>query len=140
MRWLLTLGTVVRPACGEVITWNVTSGTWNVGGNWSSGAVPTTSSTAIIDSGRTVLLGTGVSGTAASIIVANTNTGTLSLSGGQLMATTSIVGNNQGASGAVTISSGTWANSGDLELGRSGTGTMLLTGGRVSNATGYIGN
>ena len=70
--WLLTLGTVVRPACGEVVTWNVTSGTWNVGGNWSSGAVPTTSSTAIIDSGRTVLLGTGVSGTAASIIVANT--------------------------------------------------------------------
>ncbi len=130
---------VPEPAAGDV-TWNVPSGNWNVGSNWSGGLTPFASGTAIIDGGRTALLGSGGVGTASRAIVANTSTGTMSLSGGQLTATSSIVGMSQGSNGTVTISSGSWTNSGDLELGRSGTATMQISGGRVSNATGYLGN
>jgi autotransporter-associated beta strand protein/T5SS/PEP-CTERM-associated repeat protein len=129
---------VAEPAPGNV-TWNVSSGNWNVGGNWSGALTPFSSGTAIIDGGRTVLLGSGVVGTAATAIFANASTGTMRLSGGQLTATTSIVGANQGSNGAVSISSGTWSTSGDLELGSSGTGTLAVSGGRVTNVGGFLG-
>jgi autotransporter-associated beta strand protein/T5SS/PEP-CTERM-associated repeat protein len=37
------------------------------------------------------------------------------------------------------VSSGTWANSGDLTVGYEGTGTLNVTGGNVTNASGFIG-
>ena len=37
------------------------------------------------------------------------------------------------------MSSGTWANNGDLTVGVYGTGTLNLTGGSVTNSNGYIG-
>ena len=44
------------------------------------------------------------------------------------------LGSEAGSVGTATVSSGTWANSGDLAVGSSGTGTLTMSGGLVSVA------
>jgi autotransporter-associated beta strand protein/T5SS/PEP-CTERM-associated repeat protein len=41
--------------------------------------------------------------------------------------------------GTATVSSGTWANSGDLFVGLSGTGTLIVNGGSVTSEISFIG-
>ena len=42
--------------------------------------------------------------------------------------------------GTATVSSGTWANSGNLRVGKGGTGTLNVNGGLVTNTNGYLGD
>jgi autotransporter-associated beta strand protein/T5SS/PEP-CTERM-associated repeat protein len=56
------------------------------------------------------------------------------VSGGSVTNTTGVLGYNNGSVGTATVSSGTWANSGDLTVGVSGTGTLTMSGGLVSVA------
>jgi T5SS/PEP-CTERM-associated repeat protein len=42
------------------------------------------------------------------------------------------IGINAGSVSTATVSSGTWANSGNLTVGYHGTGTLTMTGGLVS--------
>ena len=54
----------------------------------------------------------------------STGTGTLSVNGGNVNSAGGAIGRNAGSVGTATVSSGTWANSGELYVGRSGTGTL----------------
>ena len=67
------------------------------------------------------------------LYVASTGTATLEvIAGGYATNTIGYLGFNAGSAGTATVSSGTWANSGNLTVGRSGTGTLTMTGGLVS--------
>jgi fibronectin-binding autotransporter adhesin len=75
-------------------------------------------------------------------------TGSLNVTGGYVTNLNAVVGNQEAGGegfGAVTVSSGTWANNGNLDVGFQGTGTLTMTGGLVivsgslsKNATGTI--
>ncbi|CAN5589595.1 hypothetical protein BH09VER1_BH09VER1_40860 [soil metagenome] len=123
-------------------TWTAANGTWNVPGNWSGNAVPTSSGDAYINNSGTARLGVGVSGTASTVFVGATNGGGnyLSVESGTLVDVGAILGNSAGSNGTVGVSSGLWFNTGALIVGGSGTGTLLINGGQVVSAAGLIGN
>jgi len=73
--------------------------------------------------------------TAFELYVGNAGTGSLLVNGGSVSNTDAFVGN--GGSGTVTVSSGSWASSGDLTLGK---GTLSISGGSVTNAAGSVGS
>ena len=62
------------------------------------------------------------------------------VSGGRVANVRGWVGSSAGSTGSVTVSSGTWANSGNLTIGNSGVGTLVVSGGSVTNTKGYLGN
>ena len=91
----------------------------------------------ILDSGTTtVSTATNFDG---DLYVATTGTASLEvITGGYATNTTGYLGFNAGGVGTATVSSGTWANSGNLYVGGEGTGTLSVTGGSVTNSDGYI--
>ena len=56
------------------------------------------------------------------------------IAGGYATNSIGYLGFNAGSVGTATVSSGTWANSGDLTVGQFGTGTLTINGGLVSVA------
>ncbi len=75
-----------------------------------------------------------------SLYVATTGTATLEvIAGGYATNTYGYLGYDAGSVGTATVSSGTWANSGELYVGYSGTGTLNVNGGSVTNRIGYLG-
>jgi autotransporter-associated beta strand protein/T5SS/PEP-CTERM-associated repeat protein len=54
------------------------------------------------------------------------------VNGGLVTNSEGYLGNNASSVGTATVSSGTWANSGNLEVGGFGTGVLTMTGGLVS--------
>ena len=80
------------------------------------------------------------------IYVGNTGHGTLNVTGGSVTNTDGYLGRTITGSyldppgvGTATVSSGTWANSGDLFVGYESYGTLNVAGGRVTNASGFLG-
>ena len=72
--------------------------------------------------------------------VATTGTATLEvIAGGYATNTGGWLGYDVGSVGTATVSSGTWANSGNLSVGNSGIGTLNVTGGSVTNMFGFLG-
>lgn len=54
--------------------------------------------------------------------------GTLTVNGGNVTSTFGYIGSNATALGTVTVTSGTWTNSVNLNVGTSGTGTLTISG------------
>jgi autotransporter-associated beta strand protein/T5SS/PEP-CTERM-associated repeat protein len=80
-------------------------------------------------------------GGGAALRIGNSGTGTLNLTGGSVTNSLGYLGVFAGSVGTATVSSGTWANSGELVVGYYlGTGTLNVTGGRVTNGVGIVGN
>ena len=91
---------------------------------------PVRADTALNSGTTTVSTGTNFG---SNLYVATTGTATLNvIAGGYATNTTGYLGHNAGSVGTANVSSGTWANSGNLTVGRSGTGTLTMTGGLVS--------
>ena len=91
-----------------------------------------------LDSGTTtVSTGTNFG---VNLYVGTTGTATLNLTGGLATNTDGYLGFNSGGDGTATVSSGTWANSGDLTVGAIGTGTLTQgTHGTINlNAGGTL--
>ena len=65
--------------------------------------------------------------------------GTLNVTGGLVTNTDGYVGYNAGGVGTANVTSGTWANNGNLYVGNSGTGALNVTGGSVTNWVGTLG-
>jgi len=97
----------------------------------------------------TATVSSGTWANSGDLFVGLSGTGTLNVSGGHVTNTNGSIGGGfvagEGGGGFVsgvgtaTVSSGTWANSGDLFVGFSGTGTLTVNGGSVSNTGGFIG-
>ncbi len=85
-----------------------------------------------LDSGTTTVSTGTTFGT--NLYVADTGTATLVIAGGLATDTYGWIGNSAGSVGTATVSSGMWANSGDLFVGHSGTGMLTMSGGLVSVA------
>ena len=100
-------------------------------------AVPVRADTILNSGTTTVSTGTNFGG---DLYIATTGTATLNvIAGGYATNTTGYLGTNAGSVGTATVSSGTWANNGELFVGYSGTGTLNVTGGSVTNLDGYLG-
>src|SRR5206468_3264312 len=99
---LIFLAMVCHRVDAANITWNVSSGNWDVASNWAGGAVPTASATAIIDSGFAALLPASVSGTSWDVVIGSTTSGSITISGGNLSDTYGYLGNNAGSNGTAT--------------------------------------
>jgi len=74
------------------------------------------------------------------LYVATTGIATLNVTGGMATSGTGWLGSSPGGNGTVMVSSGTWANSGDIIIGDKGTGSLKVTGGRVISTNGILGN
>ncbi|MEN9667684.1 MAG: hypothetical protein RLZZ326_4047 [Planctomycetota bacterium] len=61
------------------------------------------------------------------------------MTGGSVTNTVGFVGWGGSGLGTVTVSGGTWSNSGLLALGADGSGTLNVTGGSVTNTDGFLG-
>jgi len=121
----------------------ISSGTWNDGNIWSGSTVPTSADTVNINGGFTVNVTSVVSGSAHALLVGETGTGALILSGGQVTNFAGAIGAYAGSNGTVTVNSGTWTNSDNLQIGFRGTGNLTVNDGSVivTGATGfYLGN
>lgn len=58
----------------------------------------------------------------------NGGNGALTLTGGRVTSTLSLIGVNSTSVGNVTVTGGTWSNAGSLGVGTSGTGTLTISG------------
>ncbi len=132
------------------------SGTWNAA-NWG-GVDPTETDSLAIDNGGTVVMPDGVSGTYHDLRLGVTDggSGSISISGGELIAPRDIMDFGSGAaflgyasssSGSVVMTGGTWDN-GATYVGFEGAGSFTLAGGyadsifvvgQSSNGTGNFG-
>lgn len=92
----------------------------------------------------TVGVGGSISHPAGYLLVGTsttTGTGTLQLTGGTISSSFARIGEEIGSQGFVSVSSGTWTNSGDLEVGYDGTGSLSISGGSVIvEGQTYIGS
>ena len=155
-------------ACATDFCWNVPSGIWSVGGNWTpSGGPPTSTSTVTINNGGTATVdSTNAQSSNATI---DSNSAVVVLSGGIWTNAGSSPGFNEeggaiivgetGTGGILTIDNGgtvttSGANgahdgtiligdqtgsSGTITLGNGGTGTALLTSTAVDGSNFYVG-
>ncbi len=151
------------PPARADITWNVASGDWSSGGNWSGGAVPTVNDNADIFNGRTAtitrtgevcnnlyvgtvagsgsiqMIGGGLSVT-NSAFVGYSSTGNLTQTGGSStigapgQMSYLYFGYYSGANGTYNLSGSGQLTAYDEYLGYSGTGTFSQSGG-VNNTT-----
>ena len=121
---------------------NVTGGSVTSGGNCDIGYLGT--GTVTVESGGTWDMSDGTLpdwGVIANgmLYVGNFGTGTLNVNGGRVTNPDGYLGYSDSSVGTVTVTSGTWANSGDLTVSYQGRGTLNVNGGRVTNTNGYIG-
>ena len=106
------------------------TGTLNLTGTMSGTSTPTAVVLDMTTSAAAGLLqirsGTG------HLRIGNSGTGTLNVTGGSVTNFSGYLGYEAGSVGTATVSSGTWANSGDLTVGLNGAGTLTMSGGLVS--------
>jgi autotransporter-associated beta strand protein/T5SS/PEP-CTERM-associated repeat protein len=140
----LLLGASLSAASAADVTFTGTGlgANWFTPGNWSTGALPTTTGTATLTPGRDVLLGTGTSTVDTLVISGNSN---LSVTGSTSRLNTgsfSPAGNIQVRTGTLSVSNralvtGTF---GDINIGQGGTGTVLInTGGTLATGAANFG-
>jgi len=133
------------------VTWNVASGNYDVGANWSTGTVPTVTDVAVIGNGGVATLTLSGSTTGATLAVGQDGAGSLviagsgthSISGGSLIGFTTASSAVPGV-GSLSIGSGatlridggsgsTVVGSGAGALGASGTLTVASGGNLIFN-------
>ncbi|MCE5187172.1 MAG: metallophosphoesterase [Planctomycetaceae bacterium] len=128
------------------IAWNnnASDGNWNTPSNWSTGAVPTTSTSdrAVIPIAAGPVFSEGRSATTYRVLLWKTN-GTLTMSGGSLTTNNYFdVGNTAADSGTLIVESGTLTMSGasgHFFCGRAGTAAVNMSGGAVNvGGTFYV--
>lgn len=133
-------GFQVQSAYADSVFWNGSAnGDWFTDSNWVwDGHTPRASDSARIDSAGP-LITSGQTGSVGTLFVGLGNTANLTLAG-TLNSGTVTLGNSVGSNGAVTVSGGTWTNTGNLYIGNAGVGTVSLTSGATasSDAT-YLG-
>jgi fibronectin-binding autotransporter adhesin len=69
----------------------------------------------------------------------NGGTGTLTMTGGRVTSTLSLIGANSAGVGTVTVTGGTWSNAANLNVGSSGTGTLTISGSGGAGGTVIVG-
>jgi T5SS/PEP-CTERM-associated repeat protein len=124
------------------------TGTLNVTG----GSVTSTDGWLGYDAGGvgTATVSSGTWANSGDLFVGYLGTGTLNVTGGSVTNTIGLIGGGgyvgvgegrvvTSGVGTATVSSGTWANSGDLFVGLSGTGTLIVNGGSVTSEISFIG-
>ena len=131
---------------GQTVDWkNGTTGSWFDPANWWGNQVPTAANNVAIDNAgdASVPFNTGVPGSGADLNVGVIGTGTLRIvSGGDIIATTTYIGNVANANGSIIVNGGgsSLTLSNNLNIGQGGTGVLdINAGGTVSNAYGKIG-
>ena len=135
----MLISLLVVPRCADAQTTLLTSGTWNVPGNWSNG-LPTSSISATVDNSCTVFAPTGISGSTSTLYIAISGTGALTVNGGNVTGSNSFLGLNAGSNGMATITGGKWATNYGLFVGFFGTGTLSLSGtGLVTSGSAVLG-
>ncbi|NPU69916.1 hypothetical protein HL667_33335 [Bradyrhizobium sp. 83012] len=142
----IALGTVlVQTTPVLAVDWTgLTSTDWFNAGNWSGG-VPTSASSATIDTAGNAAV-VGVAGAQATAVkVGDANASALTVQdGGTLSATQGMIGGQAGATGAVTVdgAGSTWSTSGSLDIGSHGTGALSIRNGAAVTVgdTVWIGN
>ncbi|MCP3470142.1 autotransporter domain-containing protein [Bradyrhizobium sp. CCGUVB1N3] len=139
------LAATTTPSRADDAWTGTTSTDWFTASNWSTGAVPTSGDTAVLD---TVTPNATVVGAAGAqpfaLIVGFSGTGALTIQNGGTVSNngTGAIGLAFGSTGTVTVdgAGSSWAHSGNLFVGDSGTGTLTIrNGGAVSSGTGAIG-
>ena len=136
----LALATVA-PARADQTWVGANSNDWFDAGNWSGGAVPTSTDHVTIDTvdPNTTVVG-AVGATANGLTVGDISAGMLTIqNGGTLTSGGGTIGNQSGSTGIVTVdgAGSSWTNSGGLFVGFSGTGTLTIqNGGTVSSSGG----
>ena len=138
---------------GSVTSTDVTLG-YDAGGtgtlNVTGGSVTNTTGYLGYSSGSdgTATVSSGTWANSMDLHVGYSGTGTLNVTGGSVTSANGVLGffvvgfdGNPDAAGVgtATVSSGTWANSGNLVIGVGGTGTLNVTGGSVTNTNGFLG-
>jgi len=136
----LALFSPIWGARASTTSWNrTTAGKWSDSGNWNGG-LPTFSSTATVNSG-TAGLAAGYSGSFGTLRMgtSSSRTGSINLTGGLLSGGNAYLGYATGGIGVVTLSSGTWSETGLLTVGQAGQGTLNISGGLVTSWGGVLG-
>lgn len=129
------------PAHADSVFWNgPNGGDWFLDSHWVwDGHTPGAADFAYINTSTGPLISTSTSGYADRLFVGTSSQGVLTI-GGTLATATATLGNSGGAEGTVTVSGGTWTNSGALYVGIDGVGTVVVTsGGSASAGTAYLG-
>ncbi len=135
---------------GGMVIFNSSAGSTVVGENTGSqGTLNLSGGTNLNQTLWVGYYGTGtVSVTGGQLVATNTQAhigffgnGTLNQSGGMVLLKNPIVGENTGSHGTLSLSGGTNLNVSSLIAGYSGTGSVLVTGGQlvVTNSFTYIG-
>jgi T5SS/PEP-CTERM-associated repeat protein len=125
--------------------WTGSSATdWFTATNWSTGAVPTSADTALINTDTPHAAVVGAAGAQAGVLyVGYISTGTLTIqTGGTVSSANGVVGYNSGLASTVTVTGtgSSWTNTVDLAVGVAGAGALSIqNGGAVSNGLGAIG-
>ncbi|WP_245441566.1 autotransporter domain-containing protein [Rhizobium vallis] len=119
------------------------SNDWFTIGNWNTGAVPTASDDATVNSNSPIATIDGASAHADTIVVGDSATGRLWIQNtGTLSSNNAVLGNLVGSVGMAGIAGAgaTWTNSADLTIGNFGIGSLTIYGtGSATNAAGIIG-
>ena len=122
-----TFGGAIQDGAGTAALYKEGAGTLTLSGSNSyTGATTVNGGTLAVTSGGAINHG------GANLNVGLFGTATLNVTGGRVTNADGSLGSYAGSVGTATVSSGTWANTGDLVVGNSGTGTLTMTGGLVS--------
>lgn len=168
LRWLLASTCIVATPATAADWLSATSSSWFLAANWNPATLPTASDSVTINNGgtstissagavaRNVILGNaaGQSGNievtggsltltpggypTGSILVGNRGTGTVTVSNGGTVSSSStyIAANDAGAMGTVTVTgTGSQWSTGFLDIGSSGNGTLNVRNGATVSAT-----
>ena len=98
--------------------------------------------TKILSGAVSVVTGGSIDQPNANMIVGQSggDSGSLNVTGGLVNNSRSYLGYDAGSNGTATVSSGTWANSGEFYVGYGGTGVLAISGsGVVTNSNAYVG-
>lgn len=134
------------PAHAATIVWNGTTSTdWATPGNWGSNSVPTAADVAYVGdtSINGAVIGTGVNGVAATLVVGAATAGALTISGGGTLVTDfgNVATGSGGGQVTVTGAGSSWFNTTTLTIGGTGSGSLvILNGGAVQDSFGLIGS
>ena len=131
-------------ASADNVSWNVASGAWETGSNWSTGNVPGGSDFAYIDNGGTATLSTNVGSVLSFQIGSDVGkSGTLIQSGGALDSTTTMIIGDNPTGTAGPSGSGTYIMNGgvltvpDAFVGNLGSGTFIFSSGTITSAAHF---
>jgi T5SS/PEP-CTERM-associated repeat protein len=116
---------------------------WFTATNWSTGAVPTSADTALINTVTPAVVG-AAGAQAFNLYVGYISTGTLTIqNGGTLSSASGAVGYNSGLASTATVTGtgSSWTNSANLFVGDVGAGALSIqNGGAVNSGVLYVGN